>query len=76
MLPGPLSLELDLIASWLHFSASKMGISFDEFEVGQKFESYKITVTEAHVVLFASLTGDFNPLHVRILRKILSSVLG
>jgi len=41
-----------------------MGISFDEFEVGQKFESYKITVTEAHVVLFASLTGDFNPLHV------------
>jgi acyl dehydratase len=41
-----------------------MGISFDEFEVGQRFESYRITVTEAHVVLFASLSGDFNPLHV------------
>lgn len=35
---------------------------FEDFQIGQKFESKGRTVTEADVVLFASLTGAFNPL--------------
>jgi 3-hydroxybutyryl-CoA dehydratase len=36
---------------------------FSEFEVGQAFESVGRTVTEADVVMFAGLSGDYNPLH-------------
>lgn len=36
---------------------------FDELAVGQSAELAK-TVTEADVVLFAGITGDFNPAHV------------
>jgi acyl dehydratase len=39
------------------------GLTFDEFEVGQVFESMSRTVTEADIVNFAGLSGDFNPLH-------------
>ena len=36
---------------------------FDELSVGQKAEFTK-TVTETDVVLYAGITGDFNPMHV------------
>ncbi|MCP4362504.1 MAG: dehydratase [Chloroflexi bacterium] len=36
---------------------------FEEFEMGACFESQGRTVTEADVVTFAGLSGDFNPLH-------------
>jgi 3-hydroxybutyryl-CoA dehydratase len=36
---------------------------FEDLEVGQQAELSK-TVTEADVVLFAGITGDFNPVHV------------
>ncbi|MFQ5575974.1 MAG: MaoC/PaaZ C-terminal domain-containing protein [Anaerolineae bacterium] len=39
------------------------GLTFDEFEVGAKYASQSRTVTEADVVAFAGLSGDFNPLH-------------
>ncbi|AOL17423.1 dehydratase [Sulfolobus sp. A20] len=39
-------------------------LTFDDFEIGMKFISPRITVTDAHIVLFAGLSGDFNPLHV------------
>jgi acyl dehydratase len=39
------------------------GLTFDEFKVGDKFVSQGRTVTEADVVNFAGLSGDFNPLH-------------
>jgi len=39
------------------------GLTFDEFEVGAKYISQARTVTEADVVTFAGLSGDFNPLH-------------
>jgi len=39
------------------------GLYFDEIEVGQEFESVARTVTEADVVAFAGLSGDYNPLH-------------
>ena len=39
------------------------GLTFDQFDLGQTFVSQGRTVTEADVVNFASLSGDFNPLH-------------
>src|SRR5262245_62825737 len=37
---------------------------FDDVAVGQEWESLGRTVTEADVVNFAGLSGDFNPIHV------------
>ena len=39
------------------------GSFFSEFEVGQEYVSIGRTITEADVVAFAGLSGDFNPLH-------------
>lgn len=39
------------------------GVPFEELEVGLSAES-TTTITEAHLVLFSGLTGDFNPVHV------------
>jgi acyl dehydratase len=39
------------------------GLMFDQFEVGARYVSPARTVTEADVVTFAGLSGDFNPLH-------------
>jgi len=39
------------------------GLTFDEFEIGDQYSSQSRTVTEADVVAFAGLSGDFNPLH-------------
>jgi len=35
----------------------------EDFEVGMTFETPSRTVTEADVVAFAGVSGDFNPLH-------------
>lgn len=37
---------------------------FDDVEVGQQWESYGRTITEADIVNFAGLSGDFNPIHI------------
>jgi acyl dehydratase len=37
---------------------------FDDVEVGQQWESLGRTVTEADIVNFAGLSGDFNPIHL------------
>ncbi len=39
------------------------GLTFEQFEIGDHYESQGRTVTEADVVAFAGLSGDFNPLH-------------
>ena len=36
---------------------------FDEIEVGEEYESPGRTVTEADIVVFAGLSGDYNVLH-------------
>jgi acyl dehydratase len=41
----------------------KRGLTFDQFEVDQVFETMSRTITETDVVTFAGLSGDFNPLH-------------
>jgi itaconyl-CoA hydratase len=37
---------------------------WDSFAVGDRYRTESITVTEAHVVTWAGLTGDWVPLHV------------
>jgi 3-hydroxybutyryl-CoA dehydratase len=43
---------------------SPRGMYFEEFVVGQKIVTAGRTVTEADVVAFAGLSGDFNQMHV------------
>ncbi|MBI4771802.1 MAG: MaoC family dehydratase N-terminal domain-containing protein [Chloroflexi bacterium] len=44
-------------------SGPARGLTFDQFNLGDTFASQARTVTEADVVGFAGLSGDFNPLH-------------
>jgi acyl dehydratase len=37
---------------------------FDDVQIGQEWESLGRTVTQADIVNFAGLSGDFNPIHV------------
>ena len=39
------------------------GTYFSDFEIGQEFVSGGRTITEADVVMFAGISGDYNPLH-------------
>lgn len=39
------------------------GKHFDELVIGQEFVTPARTITEADVILFAGLTGDYNPMH-------------
>jgi acyl dehydratase len=36
---------------------------FEDFTVGDHWESPRRTITEADIVMFAALTGDHNPIH-------------
>lgn len=40
------------------------GLYWEEWEIGAQFESPARTVTEADIVMFAGLSGDYNPLHI------------
>ncbi|MEL6151899.1 MAG: MaoC/PaaZ C-terminal domain-containing protein [Chloroflexota bacterium] len=40
-----------------------VGMYFEEFEVGTKMKTRGRTITEADLVNFAGLTGDYNPMH-------------
>jgi acyl dehydratase len=42
---------------------ANLGLYFEEFEAGQSIVSVGRTVTEADVVSFAALSGDWNPIH-------------
>jgi acyl dehydratase len=44
--------------------AKESGLTFDQFELNSRFVSDGRTVTEADVVAFAGLSGDFNALHI------------
>jgi acyl dehydratase len=41
-----------------------VGLYWEEWEVGKSFETAARTVTEADVVHFAGISGDYNPLHI------------
>lgn len=40
------------------------GLYWEDWEIGAEFESSGRTVTEADIVTFAGLSGDYNPLHI------------
>jgi 3-hydroxybutyryl-CoA dehydratase len=42
---------------------ARRGLTFEEFEAGQSIVSPGRTITEADVVGFAGLSGDWNPMH-------------
>jgi acyl dehydratase len=42
---------------------AEAGLAFEDLEVGQEYLSPGRTVTEADIVLFAGLSGDYNVLH-------------
>jgi len=39
------------------------GLFYEDFNVGDEYLSPRRTITEADVVMFAGLSGDYNPLH-------------
>ena len=41
-----------------------MALYYEDFKEGMIFETPRRTITEADIVNFACLSGDFNPLHV------------
>ena len=43
---------------------AQRGMYFEEFAVGQKIRTTSRTVTEADIVGFAGLSGDFNQIHI------------
>lgn len=42
---------------------AQSGLYFEDFEVGMVIETRGRTITEADIVAFAGLSGDFNPMH-------------
>ena len=40
------------------------GLYWEEWEINAEFKSSARTVTEADIVMFAGLSGDYNPLHI------------
>lgn len=44
-------------------SASRRGLYFEDFQLGQKITTMGRTVTETDVVQFAGLSGDYNQIH-------------
>lgn len=45
-------------------SYESRGLYFEEFQVGQRYSTAGRTVTEADIVAFAGLSGDYNQIHV------------
>lgn len=41
-----------------------MGKKYDELQIGQKFESLPVTITETHIVIFGGLIGNWHPSHL------------
>jgi len=44
-------------------AVSPTGLYFDDFSIGQSWTSPARTITEADLVAFTGISGDFNPLH-------------
>ena len=40
-----------------------MGLYFEELELGKEYTTASRTVTEADLVIYSGLSGDYNPLH-------------
>lgn len=47
-------------------SPRRLGMYFEEFEVGQKIISVGRTITESDILSFAALSGDYNQIHTDV----------
>ena len=47
----------------LHAVTTSSGLCFEDLQVGDEYQSPGRTVTEADIVIFAGLSGDYNVLH-------------
>jgi acyl dehydratase len=45
------------------YAKKQQGFYFEEFEVGMELKTRGRTITEADIVNFAGLSGDYNPMH-------------
>lgn len=61
---GDGSLDASGTAAPVEVKPRLTGMFFEEFEVGQTFDTVSRTITERDVNDFAALTGDDNPLHL------------
>lgn len=52
-----------MTTSEVQTAGATRGLYLDEFSVGQTWITPARTITEADIVMFAGLTGDYNPLH-------------
>ncbi len=43
--------------------SSQQGLYYEDYEIGVKMRTRGRTITEADIVNFAALTGDYNPMH-------------
>ena len=41
-----------------------VGIFWEEWDIGAEFQTASRTITEADIVNFAGISGDYNPLHI------------
>ena len=41
-----------------------VGLFWEDWELGKSFISSARTVTETYIVMFAGISGDYNPLHI------------
>ena len=41
-----------------------VGMFWEEWEIGAEFQTASRTITEADIVNFAGISGDYNPLHI------------
>lgn len=46
-----------------HTASGPLGLWYEEIETGAEFVTRGRTITEADLVQFAALTGDYNPMH-------------
>lgn len=70
MTPTPVNAENSVASADAKSGVESIGealdhrLFFDDLSVGQSFVSLGRTVTEADIVNFAGLSGDFNPIHM------------
>ena len=41
-----------------------VGLYWEDWEIGKEYVSASRTITEADIVHFAGISGDYNPLHI------------
>ncbi len=54
---------MDATTNPIALSVGQSAMFFDDFEIGQQWLTPRRTITETDIVMFAAMTGDYNPVH-------------